>query len=237
MPSAASEASRPWTIRDAVGPGIVAVKNDWRPFLLIQVVAFVLVFSYYRSADMRSAAEQLSALKVSGGLWFAFAAGAFAGGIVPEIAKAMTRTLRRRGLRELVEAAHVATVFGVVGVLVDLFYQFQGFLFGTGIDARTLIYKTLFDMGAFAPLFCVPLEVAALEWGHHGYKMRVLFGNLSALAYRDRVLPAMIPCWAFWIPVLFCVYALPLNLQFPFAILAEAAWSIIVVCVTRRGSA
>jgi hypothetical protein len=174
---------------------------------------------------------------VAGGLWFAFAAGAFAGGIVPEIAKLLTRAPLRPGLQEVFEVAHTAAVFGVVGVFVDVFYEFQGFLFGTGIDAHTLLCKTLFDMGAFAPLFCVPFEVAVLEWGHHRYRMRVLFRNLSVPAYRDRVLPAMIPCWVFWIPVLFCVYALPLDLQFPFAILAEAAWSIIVVCVTRDAGA
>lgn len=234
MPTAEAAHSRPWTLRDAVTPGVEAVKSYWRPFLLIQAVAFVLVVWYYRSAELRRLAEDLIAVKVAGGLWFAFAAGAFAGGIVPEISKALTRTLPRLDLRWLREAAHTTAVFGTVGVIVDLFYKLQGILFGNGIDPQTLFLKTAFDMGIFAPLICIPAEVAVLEWGHHRYRMRVLFQNLTPLAYRDRILPVMIPCWAFWIPVLLCVYALPQNLQFPFAILAEAAWSIIIVCVTKR---
>jgi hypothetical protein len=63
--------------------------------------------------------------------------------------------------------------------------------------------------------------------------MEVLLRNFGASAYRDRVFPALIPCWVFWIPVLFCVYAFPPNLQLPFAFLAEAAWSMIVVFVSK----
>jgi hypothetical protein len=234
VPATESASPRPWTIRDAVTPGVDAVRTTWRPFIIIQVAAVVLVFAYYRSSGLQEAASKLAAFKVAGGIWFAFGAGAIAGGIVPEFAKALSRTLPKLDKWWALEVAHTAAVFGVVGILVDLFYKGQGMLFGTGIDPQTLLYKTLLDMGAFAPLFCIPLEVATLEWGHHRYRMKVLFQNLTPLAYRDRVLPVVVPCWAFWTPVLLCVYALPPDLQFPFAILAEAAWSIIIVCVTKR---
>ena len=220
-------------MRDAVHPGVSAVRGSWRPFLFIQAAAVALVVWYYRSPGFRESAEALAAFKAAGGEWFAFAAGAIAGGLVPEVAKAVTGSIARFDSTWALETAHNAAVFGTVGVLVDFFYKLQGFLFGMGVDPHTLFVKTLFDMGAFAPLFCVPFEVAVLEWGHSRYRMAVLFQNFGMTAYRDRVLPAMIPCWAFWIPVLFCVYALPLNLQFPFAIMAEAAWSIIVVFVTK----
>ncbi|MBW7929038.1 MAG: hypothetical protein H3C58_13330, partial [Fimbriimonadaceae bacterium] len=49
------------------------------------------------------------------------------------------------------------------------------------------------------------------------------------------IVPALIPCWAFWIPILICVYSLPANLQFVFALLAEAAWSILFVFIATNG--
>ncbi len=227
---------RPWTIRDAVNPGVAAIRSSWRPFILIQVTAIALVFIYYQSRPLQVVSEKLAAIKESGGLWFAFISCAIACGILPEIAKALTGTLPKLDKWWIIGVVHTSVVFGAVGIFVDLFYQFQGVLFGTGVDPLTLTQKTLFDMGVFAPLFCIPFEVATLEWGHHRYRMKALWGNMTPLAYRDRVLPVLLPCWAFWIPVLLCVYSLPPNLQFPFAMLAEAAWSIIVVFVTKRNA-
>lgn len=52
--------------------------------------------------------------------------------------------------------------------------------------------------------------------------------------YRDRVLPGLIPCWAFWTPVLLCTYSMPMNLQFCFTMFAEAAWSLLFVFIATR---
>ncbi len=165
---------------------------------------------------------------------FAFMAGAIAGGIVPEIARMATGTVEGQGWSRWQKVAWTSLVFGLVGIFVDLFYKGQAALFGNGIDAATLICKTAFDMFVFAPLFCIPFEVASLQWPQKGWKLSEFFRGFGVTTYRDSVLPVMLPCWAFWIPVLVCVYAMPLNLQFVFAIFAEAAWSIIVVYVATR---
>lgn len=220
-----------WTLSDAIKPGIRAVSTHWKPFLLIQVVALLCVVAYYQSEGFSRIAGVLQDWKVAGGLAFAFAAGAIAGGFVPELARMATNSVEGQGWERWHKVLWTSLVFGLVGVFVDLFYKGQALIFGNGIDPLTLSYKTAFDMFIFAPLFCIPFEVASLQWPQKGYQPIEFVKGFSWATFRDSVLPVLIPCWAFWIPVLLCVYAMPQNLQFVFAILAEAAWSIIVVCV------
>jgi hypothetical protein len=132
------------------------------------------------------------------------------------------------------KTAYVSLIFGIVGVLVDLFYQGQAWAFGTGNDPLTLLKKTFMDMGVVAPLFFIPFELSAFRWPQNRYRLSALFQDFGLRSYRKNVLPTMLPCWGFWIPVLFCVYAMPSDLQFCFSQFAEAAWSIIVVFVATR---
>jgi len=226
-----------WTIQDAMKPGISAVVSHWKPFLLIQAMALLCVVAYYKSQAFANVAGVLQDWKVAGGLTFAFLAGALAGGLVPEMARMATGMVEGSGWQRWHQVLWTSLVFGVVGVFIDLFYKLQALLFGTGIDPATLAYKTAFDMFVFAAFFCIPFEVASLQWPQKGYRPIEFIKGFGAATYRDNVLPVLLPCWAFWIPVLACVYAMPMNLQFVFAIFAEAAWSIIVVYVATRSGA
>lgn len=223
-----------WSFKLAMQPGLRAVRSLWRPMLLIQSLAIVLVVVYYRSPGFQEIASRLQEWKIAGGLLFAFAAGAIAGGIIPAAAKAVTRSCPDTPAKQLKDALWNGLIFGLVGVFVDVFYQFQGQLFGTGTDPLTLAKKTAVDMGLFSPFFAIPFEVATLRWPQVRFRVSELFRVFNWTFYRETVIPALLPCWAFWIPVLFCVYAMPMNLQFCFAILAEAAWSIIVVSVATE---
>ncbi|MCW5943242.1 MAG: hypothetical protein KIS66_13500 [Fimbriimonadaceae bacterium] len=224
-------ASREWTLRDAFVPGVAAVRAHWPPFLLIQGAAAALAFAYYGSPFLQNMASGIMAWKVAGGLPFAFLVGVMAGGVVPEIAKALTGRLRRFDGAWLSKAGFTGMVYGIVATEVDVFYRFQAIWFGDGRDPLTLGIKTAVDMFAFSPLLCVPTAVLLFRWRKHGYAFRHGSRAFSWRFYRARVLPAMIPCWAFWIPILLCVYAMPTNLQFVFSQLAEAAWSILFVFI------
>jgi hypothetical protein len=46
-----------------------------------------------------------------------------------------------------------------------------------------------------------------------------------------RVMPLLVPCWCFWIPIVAIVYALPGPLQFLMFAFALAAWSLIMVFI------
>ena len=54
--------------------------------------------------------------------------------------------------------------WGYRGMEIDLFYRFQGWLFGVNNDARTLILKVVMDQFVMSPLWFVPTYVIALRW-------------------------------------------------------------------------
>jgi len=219
---------------DAWQPGIAAIRGHWRPILAIQILAILIAVAYHERADVRDAAHGLEQLKRSSGILFAFVAGAMAGGLVPEFAKLVTGHLRKFDRIWLGNTVFNGLVYGFVGVQVDLFYQLQARMFGNGIDLGTLVVKTLVDMGIFAPLLSIPSAVLLYE----GRKLKwhgVVKACFRPAAYRELILPKLVVCWAFWIPVLFGVYAMPGDLQLCLALLAEAAWSILFVFIATEG--
>lgn len=227
--------SQAWSWRAASAPGLAAVRSHWAPFLAIQVAAAALVVVYAQTPAVREWCVSIERVKVAGGVPFAFLAGAVAGGIIPEIAKAVTGRMGRPTREWLSASSFNAFVYALVGVQVDLFYRFQTWCFGSGTDAKTLIVKTAVDMAIFTPVLSIPLAVMLFEWKRVGFDLRRMGPAFTGRFYLSSIVPALIPCWAFWIPILICVYSLPTNLQFVFALLAEAAWSILFVFIATNG--
>ena len=117
-------------------------------------------------------------------------------------------------------------VYGIVGLEVVIFYQYQTIWFGSGGDWLTLAKKTAVDMFIFSPLVSIPTAVVILDWRGQGFRF-----SRPKLGYflQERLLSSMLLCWMFWIPVLLWVYSFPTNLQFPVSNLAEAAWAMVFV--------
>lgn len=201
--------------------------------MLIQALAAMLVLAYYRFPEARAATESLQRFKANSGLPFSFVCGGIAGGLVPQLARIVTRK-SRLSAQFWRDTTFIALVYGIVGVQVDLFYQLQGVIFGTAIDLHTLIQKTAFDMAVASPTVFIPTAILLFEWRKAGFSLRRLVGAFTRWFYVDKVIPTLIPCWAYWIPVLFAVYAMPPNLQFPLAQLAEAAWCLLFVVIATR---
>ena len=221
-------------LRRAFAPGISAVRSQAGPLIFIQIAAVILVVSYYRSHDLQTVALKLAGVKVAGGVLFSFLAGGFAGGAIPEVAKLFMRRIPRFDRPWLASGAFNAFVYGIVGVQVDMLYQLQGLVFGGGHDPRTLIGKTAGDMGLFTTLLSIPTAVLLYAWKRRGFRFTRWRLAFTRRFYAAEVWPTLVPCWAFWIPVLLCVYAMPPNLQFCFAVFAEAAWSMVFVFMVTK---
>lgn len=237
-PESGSEAviQKPTGIAGMWGPAKDAVLHHWAPLLFIQIAAVALVLTYQHSPALRESLVAVEAIKVRGGLLFAFATGACAGGVIPEVAKLLTGRMKRMGRQWLLSAAYNAMVYGIVGIEVVLFYQAQTVWFGGGNHWTTLAIKTAVDMLVFSPVLTIPTAVLFYAWRSSGF--RAPTGGLRAAYgfYMARIAPSLVLAWIFWIPVLLCVYSLPSNLQFPFSNLAEAAWSMVFVFFTTDGS-
>ena len=199
--------------------------------LLIQIGAAAIVVSYYQFSGMEAFCSRLAEIKTNGGLLFSGTVGAFAGGIVPEIAKLATGQKFERGRWK--DILLVCAYFAWMGVTVDIMYAWFGRLYGADHAVLTILKKNATDMGVFCPFVAVPTSVLAFTWMDMRFN-----GAATKAAWRnggfwDRYIKILLPNWMVWIPVLFAVYALPVNLQFLMAELAEAAWSILVVSISR----
>src|SRR5688572_13635292 len=145
-----------WSLKESLRPGLEALKKFWAPFLLIQLGAAGLVLAYYFVPSVQAFAEGIVDLRERLGLLFSALGGFLAGGVVPEIAKVLTGKVRKFDGKWLRDAAFGGFIYLVVAVEVDLFYQLQAVLFGTGVDPMTVLIKTTVDMGLFSPLLCMP---------------------------------------------------------------------------------
>ena len=229
----------PPVLVNAPGPlaaGLAALRQFWRPFVLIQSVAIALGLAYHFNDTVRSACVVLARWKTAGGLPFAAIASAVAGGVLPELAKRLVARApnddRSRAWRDL---AFTATFFGVNGVLVDAMYRTLARVLGNDARVTTIATKVTFDQFVFTPIVMMVATVLFLlrrrGWSWARTRPELRRGFIGA-----RVMPLLVPAWCFWIPIVAIVYALPGPLQFLMFAFALAAWSLILVFIAS-GSA
>ncbi|HSZ84113.1 MAG TPA: hypothetical protein VLA14_17635 [Polyangia bacterium] len=217
--------------------GKAAIRRFLRPFLLIQLVAVALVVAYHADARVRAVCAALAAWKTAGGLPLAAATAAFAGGVLPELAKLAAQRgpasadLRGRGG----EIAFNMAFFALNGVVVDRLYAVSAALFGADAHLTTIAAKVAFDQFVFTPPW-LALVTALYVWRRVGFSTSATLHALRRGGFfrgfvRGRVVPLLLPDWFFWIPMVTVIYAFPVPLQFLLFILALAAWGLILVVI------
>lgn len=192
---------------------------------VLQVSAVLVVVWYFRSPGLQAFARQVGQWKTAGGLPFAFLAGAIAGGAMPVLALIATRKFTGDWGR----AVWSGLVYGIIGIFVDLLYLLLGQWIGRGNEYPVVATKVAIDMFVFSPFLSIPTAAFLFAWWREKLRGSYFKDALSRRFYVDEVLKALPLTWAFWIPMLCCIYVLPVPIQFPFAMLIEAAWSVLFV--------
>lgn len=219
----------------AIGQGWESVKATWLPMVVVQAGAAAVTAGYYHSQQVRSTLEALSGFREAGGLAAVFAMGFLAGSVVPEIAKALTGKSRFKEPGWGLSVCFTGIVYAVVGGLVFGLYLVLDALFQGNRSPAATVAKVAIDMLVFSPFLSIPLATAMFFWWRHRGESGLTKRIFSPGFYAGHVLPGVVLCWAFWTPVLTAVYSLPLPLQFPVAMLCEAAWSIVFVFNVQAG--
>jgi hypothetical protein len=189
-----------------------------------------LVVAYHADVKVRDVCAALAAWKTAGGLPLAAATAAFAGGVLPELAKLAAQRGRSPLAGRGGEIAFNVAFFAFNGVVVDGLYRLEASLFGLGTGAATIAAKTAFDQFVFTPPWLC-LITALYLFRARGFSWRATRPAFARGFLRGRVLPLLLPDWFFWIPMVSVIYAFPLPLQFLLFILALAAWSLILVVI------
>ncbi len=223
----------PLSLRAAAQPGISALVAYWRPFLLIQAVALALVLTYFYVPAVHAGCQTLARINTNGGVLAAVLSSALAGGILPEVAKVITR-IDPRPLRERIsETAFLLVYFFIVGAQVYYFYKLQSLLWGSGTDVLTTAKKVAFDQLVFTAFFSMPFSLVTFAFRRHGYSLAATRREVNLRWVAAKLPSLVIPAWAFWVPMTSMVYSLPTDLQFPLFTLALAAWSLLLVFLNR----
>ncbi|MBE7496588.1 MAG: Mpv17/PMP22 family protein [Verrucomicrobiaceae bacterium] len=219
-------------IRSAIS---AAFRQNRVPCILLNVLVVALVVSYYRVPAVAGLWEAVGAFKLGWSYAFSLASTIFAAAVMPFGVQSLMGTLRQEGKwRRL---ALTMLFWGYRGMEIDLFYRVQGWLFGHGNDARTLVIKVAVDQFLMSPLWFVPTYVIALRWIEHGRTWQELRRTLDR-AFWTRTLPTvLVTNWIVWIPTLALVYSLPPALQFPLFSIVMCFFILVVTVMTRPAAA
>lgn len=213
--------------------GLRAARANLVPALVIQAAVVAVVLSYYFWEPARAWLARLAELKGEGGYLFSLASGVLAGGLLPELLKVAVFQRWRVGRENLGSLAFGSCFWGLMAVVVDLFYRAQALMFGTGVDLATVFKKALVDQFVFTPFVTIPFTVLVFEWRHAGYRWGGVARGLGRGFYVRKVLPAAVSGLGFWLPVVLFVYSLPPLLQFPLFTLALTLWVMIFTWISH----
>jgi hypothetical protein len=220
-------------LRRVLAPGWNAVVKNWRPFLAIQITCALLVAGYYTIPGIENVCGALAQMKRQGGLSFSALSVAIAAVALPEIARRATKAPRDKPL-SIGDLVFQGTYFAILGISIDTLYRGLGIWLGDDPTPTVVLQKVLFDMVVFSGVFSMPLAVVLFAWRDADFSWREGIELLRRGGFMERYVPLLITCWAFWSPVMACLYSLPVDLQFVFAVLAEAAWCLLLVTAASR---
>jgi len=222
------------TLRELALPGLLALRRVWPALLLIQFCGLGMVVAYFTLPPVERACAVLVDLKVRYGYAFSSIANMLAAGLLPEIFKAIAlgeRTVDRRRLNNI---AFNLVFFALTGMVADSFYRLMGYVFGNDGTVLTSMKKMLVDQLVFTPIIGIPQGALAFTWRRNRYSFKKTAQEVGGRWYLFRVVPLLLPCWCYWVPMCMFAYSLPADLQFSFFALATAAWALILVSVASR---
>jgi hypothetical protein len=212
---------------------IAAVFRENRvPCLALNLVVITLVGSYYQVPAIAEVWEAVGAFKLKWAYAFSLGSTIFAAVLLPSLVQLWMGTLPAEGRWKRVGL--LSLFWGYRGMEIDWFYQVQGWLFGTGNDAATLIKKVAVDQFVMSPLWFVPTVLIAMRWVDMGGSWARTRASLTREFWMRTCPTVMVTNWLVWIPTLALVYSLPPALQFPLFSVVMCFFILIVTLLARN---
>lgn len=202
-----------------------AVLANMKPGLVLWSGLVLLLLAYLFSPAVESGLRQWGELKQAWGYPGSFVTYAAFAVLVPELlAWAVLRQPVPRTIAK--DMAFAIVVFGLIGMSVQVLYDVQVHLFGSGNDAATIVKKMLFDQFVYSPVSNFVM-VAVFIWKDEGFTAASLKRFFTTDFLSQRYLPVIIAVWCVWGPGVLVIYFMPTALQFPVASLILSFWILI----------
>ncbi len=200
--------SSPWQA------GLRGAKANLVPGLALQVLALVLVLSYFNHDATRALVDELARVRVHYGFGFSFVSTALCGGLLPLLYLKFWPGVRLQPT--WTQGLALTAFWGYKGLEFDVLYRVLAATVGEGRDFGTVLTKMILDQFVYCPAFAVPLTVLAYAWCQRRFSVAVVVADFRAPHwYRRRVLPVLISNFGVWIPAVCIIYTLPTPLQLP----------------------
>jgi hypothetical protein len=215
-------------------PGLRTLRETWPAIVAVQVIGAIVVVSYFRVPAVTAACDRLADIKQAGGFALSALAMAIASGLLPEVAKFFTGVDRVLDRDRLQRTLLNMGIFAIVGVQCDALYRVLAQVFGDTPTASTILSKVAVDQFLFTPLLSLPTIALGYTWRDAGFRAAAVPGQLGVRWYLARIVPMLLTCWAYWIPMGLLMYALPAKLTFVYNAFASAASAILITGVAAR---
>jgi hypothetical protein len=129
-----------------------------------------------------------------------------------------------------------APAWGLMGMIVDVFYRCQTAWFGDGSSVAAVVPKVIVDQFLFSPLFSNPVMVGYFALCAGAFRREAWRQVLQIGFYVEKVVPVMVAGWMIWIPGVTVVYSMPQLLQIPVAVIIQCFWVLVFTTIGERHS-
>ncbi len=220
--------SRPWHV------GLRAAKANALPGGIVQLMMLILALLYYFYPPMQNILNDLAAFRDRTGFAFSACITIIGGALLPEALGIACFQKFRITRKNVIDILLLVPFWAFTGAWIDLFYRFQGVLFGNTASVGTVICKVVVDQFVYSPLIGVPMCLFYYQFKDQRGRLKGVLNYFSLKHYAQRTFPALIACWGVWIPLTSIMYALPKNLQIPLFGLANSLWVLLLMFMTRK---
>ena len=198
--------------------------------LWLLAISLLALYAYFPPAH--AAMGQVAQLKSRLGWGFSMPAQAIAAGLLPFLFQRFQSGNHRR--LTWAQLPFLLAVRALMGAMTDEFYHLQSVIWGDTSAPLTVLFKTVFDMTVYTPLIVLPLVVWTFGLLDNNYALDTTRAALGPNWKTQRVLPLYLAALIVWVPTLCVLYALPLELQFPFQAIVQCFWGLVLVIMTDR---
>jgi len=210
-----------------------ALKKNLVPGLVLQLFAGAIVCIYFFVPQSQPAFAVFSDLKKTYGLIYAFISTAFFGGLIPFLYLHFSNSFRSQENYGRLFFFYIF-FWGLKGMEVDLFYQFQAYIFGTGNDIKTILCKTFFDQLLYSTFWAAPGITIIYLWVENNFEWSKTRAAMTPTFFRVKIPTVILSNWMVWFPAVSIVYTMPSDLQIPLFNLVLCFWVLLLAVLNKK---
>ena len=225
----------PTKLRHYLQPGLVGLRSNVVPGLIIQACALLILLGYLLVPAFHTWLSTIGTLKARYGYLYSLVSTAVFGGLIPFLVLLQTRQVPPAQRRS--QLAFYLLFWAWRGIEVDALYRLQGWMFGTSATVSVVVPKVFVDQFVYNPVWAVPSQVICFLWKDAGFSWVGVRRRFELESLGHRVVVILLSTWMVWLPAVAIVYCLPAALQLPISNLVLSFWCLLLSFISRRAGA